>query len=267
MEMNAIKMKDPYFKWYALEDIMESMFSERATEFGNILADIYDEYEKYLSRTFHPVCTLSGSIAEGMSVFNDVDYMMIQKDMLITEVNDSFNFIISKRMNLAAIVFDKILFKMNSRKCYHGYTRLELISNAEQAFQNVYCEKYNVKFYLNAHKYFCEYNKGYKDLNWFMPLTSQRTGPALTFDEIDYVFAISSSNYLVFSAKFLQKIPLGRYNCSLSVDKLRQIPICIVPKAHGNSIQPCLEFRLSFSLLESYLSHLLLACKSITTSF
>ena len=172
MEMNAIKMKDPYFKWYALEDIMEIMFSERGTEFENILADIYKEYEKYVSRIVHPVCTLSGSMAEGMPVFNNVDYMMIQKDMLIAEVDDSVNFMISKRMKLATIVFDKILFKMDSRECYHSYTRLELISNTEQAFQNYYCEKYNGKFYLNAHKYFSEYNKSYKDLNWFMQLTS-----------------------------------------------------------------------------------------------
>ena len=172
MEMNAIKMKDPYFKWYALEDIMEIMFSERATEFENILADIYKEYEKYVSRIVHPVCTLSGSMAEGMPVFNNVDYMMIQKDMLIAEVDDSVNFMISKRMKLATIVFDKILFKMDSRECYHSYTRLELISNTEQAFQNYYCEKYNGKFYLNAHKYFWEYSKSYKYLNWFMQLTS-----------------------------------------------------------------------------------------------
>ena len=180
--MNGIKMNNPYFKCYALEVIMESMFSERATEFENTLADIYDEQEKYVCRIFHPVCTLSGSIAEGMPVFNDIDYMMIQKDMFIAEVDDSLNFMISKRMKLAAIVFDKILFKMDSRECYHSYTRLELTSNTEQAFQNYYCKKYNRKFYLNVHKYFWECKKSYKDLNWFMQLTSQGTGPSLTVD-------------------------------------------------------------------------------------
>ena len=39
----------------------------------------------------------------------------------------------------------------------------------------------------------------------------------------------------------------------MSVDKLRQIRICVVPKAHENSNQPCIEFRLSFSLLEKLL--------------
>ena len=229
---------------------MESMFSDRATEFGNILGEICDEYEKHVLRTFHPICTLSGSIAEGMPIFNDVDYMMIQKEMLITEVDDSLSFMISKRMESATV--DKILFKMDSRECYHGYTRLELISSTEQVFKNHYCERYNGKFYLNSHKYFLEYNKGCS-LNWFMQSTSQETGPALIVDEIDYVFAISGSNYLDFSDKFLNKIPLGKYKCSLSVDKLRKMRICVVPKAHEDSTQSCLEFRLSFSLLEKLL--------------
>ena len=66
-----------------------------------------------------------------MPFFNDVDYMMIQKDMLITEVDDSITFIPSKRMDSAKIAFDKILFKMDSRECYPGYTKLELISSSE----------------------------------------------------------------------------------------------------------------------------------------
>lgn len=141
---------------------------------------------------------------------------------------------------------------MDSRECYPGYTRLELISSSEQVFQNYYCEKYNEKFYLNSHKHFWEYNKGYS-FNWFMKSTSQKTGPALIVDEIDYVFAISSSNYLDFSDKFLNKIPLGKYKCSLSVDKLRKMRICVVSKAHEDSTQSSLEFRLSFSLLEKLL--------------
>lgn len=166
MESFVIK-NQPSFKWGVLQDIMGSMFSERATEFGNILDQIHDEYEKHVLRKFHPVSTLSGSIAEGMPIFNDVDLLLIQKDMLITEVDDSITFITSKRMDSAKIAFDKILFKMDSRECYPGYTRLELISSSEQVFQNYYCEKYNEKFYLNSHKYFWEYNKGYS-LNWFM---------------------------------------------------------------------------------------------------
>ena len=67
------------------------------------------------------------------------------------------------------------------------------------------------------------------------------------------MFAISGSSCLDFSAKFFQKTLLGKYKCSLSVDKLRQIRICVVPKAHENSSQPCIEFRLSFSLLEKLL--------------
>ena len=251
--MESIVIKNqPSFKWGVLQHIMGSMFSERAIEFGNILDQIHDEYEKHILRTFHPVCTLSGSIAEGMPIFNDVDYMMIQNDMLITEVDDSITFITSKSMESAKIAFDKILFKMDSRECYPGYTRLELISSSEQVFQNYYCEKYNEKFYLNSHKYFWEYNKGYS-LNWFMQSTSQKTGPALIVDEVDYVFAISSSNYLDFSDKFLNKIPLGKYKCSLSVDKLRKMRICVVSKAHEDSTQSSLEFRLSFSLLEKLL--------------
>ena len=100
--MESIVIKNqPSFKWGVLQDIMGRMFSERAIEFGNILDQIHDEYEKHILRTFHPVCTLSGSIAEGMPIFNDVDYMMIQNDMLITEVDDSITFITSKSMESA----------------------------------------------------------------------------------------------------------------------------------------------------------------------
>ena len=251
--MDTIPKKDTSLKWGVLEKIMECMFSERATQFGNILADVFEEYEKHVSQILQPSSTLSGSIGEGMPIYNDIDLMMMQKDMLITNVDDSLTNIISKRINPGPINSDTIHFKMDSRECYHGFTRLELISNsAGQQFQNSFCEEYNGKYYLNAYKYFQEYNEtiGFQR---FRQVSGQEAGPALTFSGLDYVFAIAVSNDLVFSEKFLSRIPLAKYNPNMSVEKLRKTQICVVAKAYEDSTQPCLEFRLSFSLLENLL--------------
>ena len=251
--MDTIPKKDTSLKWRVLEKIMECMFSERATQFGNILADVFEEYEKHVSQILQPSSTLSGSIGEGMPIYNDIDLMMMQKDMLITNVDDSLTNIISKRINPGPINSDTIHFKMDSRECYHGFTRLELISeSAGQQFQNSFCEEYNGKYYLNAYKYFQEYNEtiGFQR---FRQVSGQEAGPALTFSGLDYVFAIAVSNDLVFSEKFLSRIPLAKYNPNMSVEKLRKTQICVVAKAYEDSTQPCLEFRLSFSLLENLL--------------
>ena len=81
-------------------------------------------------------------------------------------------------------------------------------------------------------------------------LTPQVTGPALTFAGFGHVFAITGSNNLRFSTTFLNRIPLTKYQPNLHSDKLGKIRICVVAKACGNSTHSCLEFRLSFSLLE-----------------
>ena len=251
--MDTIPKKDTSLKWTVLEKITECMFSERATQFGNILADVFEEYEKHVSQILQPSSTLSGSIGEGMPIYNDIDFMMMQKDMLITNVDDSLTNIISKRINPGPINSDTIHFKMDSRECYHGFTRLELISkSAGQQFQNSFCKKYNGKYYLNAHKYFKEYNKTIC-FQRFRQVSGQEAGPALTFSELDYVFAIAGSNDLGFSEKFLSRIPLAKYNPNMSVEKLRKTQICVVPKEYEDSAQRCLEFRLSFSLLENLL--------------
>ena len=243
----------PSFKWKILEKVMKSMFSDRATEYGNIIADIFHEYDKQVLHIFRPTCILSGSIGEGMPIYNDIDFMMFQKDMLITDVDDSLTYMISKCVKQTTITFGKILFKMDCGECYHGFTWLELISNnVEQDFHNHYCEKYNGKIYLSADKYFQEYNKA-STLRLFRQLTHKKTGPALTFDGRDYVFAISASDQLGFSEDFLNRIPISKYKSNLSADMLRKIRICVVPKAHESSTQSCLEFRLSFSLLEKLL--------------
>ena len=156
--MDTIPRNDT-LKWRVLEKIMECMFSERATQFGNILADVFQEYEKYVSRILQPSSTLSGSIGGGMPIYNDIDFMMIQKDMLITDVDDSLSNIISKPIKPESKSYDEIQFKMDSRECYHGFKRLEVISkSAGQKFQNSFCEKYNGKYYLNGYKYFQECN-------------------------------------------------------------------------------------------------------------
>ena len=161
--------------------------------------------------------------------------MMIQKDMLITDVDHSLTYMISKPIKPAEISSDKIHFKMDSGECHHGFTRLELISKiTEQNFLNRYCEKANGKFYLIAHKYIQEYNKTM--LNHFCrQLTPQVTGPALTFAGFDHVFAITGSNNLRFSTTFLNRIPLTKYQPNLHSDKLGKIRICVVAKAHENS--------------------------------
>ena len=251
--MDATARGDNSLKWRVLEKIMEYMFSKRATEYGNILADIFQEYENHTLEIFHPSYTLSGSIGEGMPIYNDIDFMMIQKDMLITDVDNSLTYIISKPIKPAERSSDKIHFKMDSGECHHGFTRLELISKiTEQNFVNRYCEKADGKFYLNAHKYIQKYNK--TKLNHFCrQLTPQVTGPALTFAEFDHVFAITGSNNLRFSTTFLNRILLTKYQPNLHSDKLGKIRICVVAKAHENSTHSCLEFRLSFSLLENFL--------------
>ena len=250
--MDAFEMI-PSFKWKILEKVMESMFSDRATEYGNIIADIFYEYDKQVLQIFRPTCILSGSIGEGMPIYNDIDFMMFQKDMLITEVDDSLTNMISKCVKQTTITSGKILFKMDCGECYHGFTRLELISNiVEQGFKNHYCEKYNGKIYLSADKYFQEYNKA-STLQLFRQLTHHKTGPALTFSGWDYVFAIAASDQLGFSEGFLDRIPISKYKSNLSADMLRKIRVCVVPKAHEGSCQSCLEFRLSFSLLERVL--------------
>ena len=79
--MNATATGDNSSKWKILEKIMVYMFSKRATEFGNILADVFNEYGNHVPQVYHPSYTLSGSIGEGMPIYNDIDFMMIQKDM------------------------------------------------------------------------------------------------------------------------------------------------------------------------------------------
>ena len=201
--MDATATGENSLKWRVLEKIMEYMFSKRATEYGNILADIFQECENHTLQIFHPSYTLSGSIGEGMPIYNDIDFMMIQKDMFITDVDHSLTYMISKPIKPAERSSDKIHFKMDSGECHHGFTRLELISKiTEQNFVNRYCEKANGKFYLNAHKYIQEYNKTM--LNHFCrQLTPQVTGPAFTFTEFDHVFAITGSNNYVFLRHFL----------------------------------------------------------------
>ena len=87
----------------------------------------------------------------------------------------------------------------------------------------------------------------------FRQVSVQEAGPAITYAGFDYVFAIAGSKDLGFSERFLNRIPLAKYNPNLSVEKLRKTKICVVAKAYENSTQPCLEFRLSFSLLENLL--------------
>lgn len=243
----------PSFKWIILEKVMEHIFSDRATEYGNIIADNFHEYDKYVLQMFRPTCILSGSIGEGMPIYSDIDFMIFQKDMLINDIDDSLTYMISKCTKQATITSGKILFKMDCGECYHGFTRLELISNnAEQDFHNHFCEKYNGKIYLSADKYFQEYNKA-SSLQLFRQLAQKKTGPALTSEGQDYVFAIAASDQLGFSDDFLNRIPISKYKSNLSADMLRKIQICVVPKAHEDSTQSCLEFRLSFSLLEKLL--------------
>ena len=251
--MDNIPRNDTSLKWRVLEKIMECMFSQRATQFGNILADVFQEYEKHVSQFFQPSSTLSGSSGEGMPTYNDIDFMMIQKDLLITDVDDSLTNIISKRIKPGPINSDKIHFKMDSGECYPGFVRLELISKcAGQNFQNFYCDKYNGKYYLNAYKYFQKYDKA-MIYQKFRQVSGKEAGPAITFSGFDYVFAIAGSNDLGFSERFLSEIPLAKYNANLSIEKLRKAQICVVAKAYEDSTQPCLEFRLSFSPLENLL--------------
>lgn len=87
----------------------------------------------------------------------------------------------------------------------------------------------------------------------FRQVSGQEAGPAITYAGFDYVFAIAGSKDLGFSERFLNRIPLAEYNPNLSVEKLRKTQICVIAKAYENSTQPCLEFRLSFSLLENLL--------------
>ena len=251
--MNATATGDNSSKWKILEKIMVYMFSKRATEFGNILADVFNEYGNHVPQVYHPSYTLSGSIGEGMPIYNDIDFMMIQKDMLITDIDNSLAYMISKPIKPAEINSNKIHFKMDSGECHHGFTRLELISKITKKNNlNRYCKKLNGKFYLNAHKYIQGYNKTMLN-HLCLQLTPQVTGPALTFAGFDHVFAITGSNDLGFSTTFLNRIPLAKYQPNLSSDRLENIRICVVAKAHENSTHPCLEFRLSFSLLENFL--------------
>lgn len=46
--MDTIPRSHTSLKRRVLEEIMECMFSERATQFGNILAVIFKEYEKHV---------------------------------------------------------------------------------------------------------------------------------------------------------------------------------------------------------------------------
>ena len=250
--MNTIPRNDTSLKWRVLEKIIEFMFSERATQCGNILADIFKEYEKYVLQILQPSSTLSGSIGEGMPIYNDIDFIMIQKDMLITDVDDSLTKIISKRIKPGPRSSDEIQFKMDSKECYHGFTRLEVISkSAGQKFQNSFCDKHNGRYYLNGYKYFQECNNPIFQM--FRQVSGQEAGPAITYAGFDYVLAIAGSKDLGFSEQFLNRIPLAKYNSNLSVEKLKKTQICVVAKAYENSTQPCLEFRLSFSLLENLL--------------
>lgn len=250
--MNTIPRNDTSLKWRVLEKIIEFMFSERATQCGNILADIFKEYEKYVLQILQPSSTLSGSIGEGMPIYNDIDFIMIQKDMLITDVDDSLTKIISKRIKPGPRSSDEIQFKMDSKECYHGFTRLEVISkSAGQKFQNSFCDKHNGRYYLNGYKFFQECNNPIFQM--FRQVSGQEAGPAITYAGFDYVFAIAGSKDLGFSEQFLNRIPLAKYNSNLSVEKLKKTQICVVAKAYENSTQPCLEFRLSFSLLENLL--------------
>ena len=243
--MNTIPRNDTSLKWKVLEKIIEFMFSERATQCGNILADIFKEYEKYILQILQPSSTLSGSIGEGMPIYNDIDFIMIQKDMLITDVDDSLTKIISKRIKPGPRSSDEIQFKMDSKECYHGFTRLEVISkSAGQKFQNSFCDKHNGRYYLNGYKYFQECNNPIFQM--FRQVSGQEAGPAITYAGFDYVFAIAGSKDLGFSEQFLNRIPLAKYNSNLSVEKLKKTQLCVVAKAYENSTQPCLGVQIVF---------------------
>ena len=62
--MDTTPRNDTSLKWRVLGKIMECMFSERAIQYGNILADIFQEYGRYVLQILQPSCILSGSIGE-----------------------------------------------------------------------------------------------------------------------------------------------------------------------------------------------------------
>ena len=208
---------------YLADDLLEYIH-QRAWETGNTRRAFWH-------------CT--GSEKEGVLNYNDIDLMSVEPDLLIFDSVEQ----------IPDETFGHGILLMDTEDCEPGFTRLVVHTGTSAEVGDVYTEIGN-KRYLNATKYMASFAEVSLSTKSF-----EKHGPALIIggEKMDFVMCFKCLAWPKCANEFIGR-PRFSSNPSVQViDDMTSLGCHVVGISHPQSLNPDVEFRISFSFVEKHL--------------
>lgn len=222
--------------------IGESKIIEKILEFV-VIEDarnacyFFDDLHEIVQEELWSKCNLiqTGSFAEGILIFNDIDKMHVADDLIVVGHEDEI-----------PVDYSEGVLKLDTADCHSGFTRLELIRDVPGNGFDVYTT-YNGKRYLDRSKFMAVKFTSMESTD-----VADAHGPAVMttgdrlYPDIDLVECFKCFRWVGRRISFKER----------SADEKRnpmELGCHIVPVSHKASTTPELEFRFSFSICEKAL--------------
>ena len=216
-------VRDEYRECCYLADDLQEYMHQRAWETGNI------------KRAFMH-CT--GSDKEGVLNYNDIDLMMVEPDFLVF---DSVGQIPAETLGHGILLLE-------TDDCYPGYTRLLVHTEPSDEVGDVYTRVGN-KQYLNAKKWMIACANLSLSIRDFVT-----HGPAiLAAENFDLVMCLKCMVWPKCAKCFGDRSRLSRNPSRHDIEYMMSLGCHVVAVAHPQSLNPDLEYRMSFSFVEKHL--------------
>ena len=231
--------------------LLDSFINQDRRDFGYFSIDI----QHFIAHTLGPRQYYTGSFAEGLHNFDDQDYMLedpyfivYDSDSECIKIHNTFHFDPTKNSAEFSNDFDltketlKGMLMIENDKCMPGFAHLVLVKDPlyfRSPPEDIYTVYEGVK-YLDAYK-FIKTRLGSKITRW------EKHGPAIRIPggpKDDDVFCLRCADDLKCTEQFRCLVP------NLSKE---EIVFHFVATSHPKSQNPHIEFRWSFSIIESNL--------------